>query len=91
MLDSQFIKSLTDLRNDPKSISELAKKADNPVYILDRGKPVSVLMDVKAYEEMVEKLDDVMDALEMKNFEKKNIKKDKWISLEDLKKKHNLT
>lgn len=87
MLNTNLIKSLTDLRNDPKRISKLAQESDNPVYILDRGKPVSVLMDVKAYEEMVEKLEDALDALEMKKFEKIETKKEEWISLVNLKKK----
>jgi len=87
MLNTQLIKSLTDLRSDPKRISKLAQESDNPVYILDRGKPVSVLMDVKAYEEMVEKLEDTLDSLEMKKFEKKKKKNNDWIKHSDLKRK----
>ena len=87
MLDTQNIKSLTDLRKDPKRIAELAQESDNPVYILDRGKPVSVLMDIKAYEEMVDKLEDALDSLEMKKFEKTANKKNDWVSHKELKKK----
>ncbi len=87
MLNTQFIKSLTDLRSDPAQIAQLARQSENPVYILNRGKPISVLMDVKAYEELVEKLEDALDSLEMKAFEKEETKDDEWISHEDLKKK----
>jgi len=87
MLNTQFIKSLTDLRSDPAQITKLAQESDNPVYIFNRGKPVSVLMDIKAYEELVEKLEDALDGLEMKAFEKNEAKEDEWISHDELKKK----
>jgi prevent-host-death family protein len=86
MLNTQFIKSLTDLRSDPAHIAKLAQESENPVYILNRGKPVSVLLDVKAYEELIEKLEDALDSLEMKTFEKKT-RKEKWITHDELKKK----
>jgi len=74
MLDTQYIKNLTDLRLDPAGIIKLTKQSDNPVYIFNRGKPVSVILDVKIYEEMVDRLEDTMDALEMREFEK-NLRK----------------
>lgn len=87
MLNAQFIKSLTDLRNDPKRITILAQESDSPVYILDRGRPVSVLMDINSYEEMMEKLEDALDSLEMKKFEKSKLNKNEWTDHEELKKK----
>ena len=87
MLNSQFIKSFTDLRSNPAQITKLAQESDNPVYILNRGKPVSVLLDIKAYEELIEKLEDALDSLEMKAFEKKVKAEKDWISHKDLKKK----
>lgn len=87
MLDTQYIKNLTDLRLNPAEIIKLAKQSDNPVYIFNRGKPVSVMLDIKIYEEMVDQLEDVMDALEMKEFEKKPKKKTDWITHEKLIKK----
>lgn len=86
MLNTQYFKSLTDLRLDPAKITQLATQSDNPIYIFNRGKPVSVLLDVKLYEDMVEKLEDALDAVEMKTFEKKNNKKN-WISHKQLVKK----
>ena len=84
MLDTQYIKNLTDLRLDPAGIIKLTKQSDNPVYIFNRGKPVSVILDVKIYEEMVDRLEDAMDALEMREFEKKPKKKTGWITQEKL-------
>ena len=87
MFNTQNIKSLTDLRLDPAKITKLAEQTDNPVYILNRGKPVSVLLNVRIYEELMEKLEDALDALEMKAFEKRPKKKGSWISHEELIKK----
>lgn len=87
MLNTQYIKSITDLRLDPAKIMKLASQSDNPVYIFNRGKPVSVLLDVKLYEDMVEKLEDALDALEMKVFEKKKKLKQGWISHKEIIKK----
>ena len=69
MVDIQHIKNLTDLRLDPAGIIKLAKQSNNPVYIFDRGKPTGVMLDITIYEEMVDKLEDTLDALEMKEFE----------------------
>jgi len=88
MLDIQNIKNLTDLRLNPAEVIQLAKQSDNPVYIFDRGKPASVMLDVKVYEEMVDKLEDALDALEMREFEKKPKKKSEWITHEKLVKKY---
>jgi len=54
------------------------------VDIFNRGKPVSVLLDVKLYEDMVERLEDALDAVEMKAFEKKDRSKKDWISHDTL-------
>lgn len=87
MLNTQYIKSITELRLDPTKITQLARQSDNPIYIFNRGKPVSVILNVKLYEEMVERLEDALDAVEMKTFEKKKRSKKNWVSHEALVKK----
>lgn len=87
MLNTQFIKSMTDLRLDPAKITRLAQESDNPVYIFHRGKPVSVVLDVKQYEDLIDKLEDALDAVEMRPFEKKTPSKKGWINQVELKKK----
>jgi PHD/YefM family antitoxin component YafN of YafNO toxin-antitoxin module len=84
MLNTQFIKNLTDLRLDPAKITELAQSSDCPVYIFNRSKPVSVLLNINFYQELIDKLEDALDALEMKEFEKKTRSKENWISHEEL-------
>lgn len=80
MLNTQFIKSITELRLDPSKITKLATQSDNPIYIFNRGKPISVLLDVHLYESMVERLEDALDAVDMKVFEKEKKNKKDWIS-----------
>lgn len=87
MLNTQFIKNLTDLRMDPAKVTELAQRSDNPVYIFNRSKPVSVLLNIKLYQELVDKLEDALDALEMREFEKKGGVKDEFVSHEEFLKK----
>jgi len=84
MLNIQFIKNMTDLRLDPAKITQLARDSDNPVYIFNRGKPVSVLLDIQHYEEMIERLEDALDALEMRRFEKRPKNNKNWIGHEKL-------
>ena len=87
MLNTQFIKNLTDLRLDPAKITKLAERTGSPVYIFNRSKPVSVLLNIKLYQELIDKLEDALDSLEMREFEKKSKKSTEWTSHEDLIKK----
>ena len=64
MITAQTIKGMTDLRVDPVKVARLAK-THGPVYILNRSTPTSVLLDVTDYEELVDRLQDAEDALEI--------------------------
>ena len=85
MLNTQTIKSLTDLRLNPKNILKLAEE-EGAVYILDRSKPKGVVLSLEKYDEMVDLIDDYLDGLEMAEFEKKPKNPKDWISLEEVKK-----
>ena len=84
MLNTQTIKSLTDLRTNPAAITQLAKD-EGPVYIFNRSKPISVLMDLEDYEDLIDRLEDALDAIEIKKL-KKSSKKSDFVSLDELKK-----
>ncbi len=84
MLSSQ-LKSLTDLRSNPLLVSQLAKD-EGPVYILNRNKPISVILDVAEYEELLDRLQDALDVLEIKEL-KKAVKSEDFVSWEKAKKK----
>ena len=49
--------SITDLRRDPSGVLESA--GDMPVAVLNHNKPTAYLLSAKAYETLLEKLDDV--------------------------------
>ena len=61
MLNTQSIKSFTDLRTNPAGLAQLAIDS-GPVYILNRNRPVSVLLDVSQYERLIEELQDSRDS-----------------------------
>lgn len=88
MLNTKSIKSFTDLRLDPAALSKQASE-EGPVYILNRNKPVSVLVDVHEFEGMLEELQDVRDSLWLRDNEDVLVKA-KGMSAEELKKKYNI-
>ncbi len=48
--------SMTDLRRNPSGI--LADAGDSPIAVLNHNKPAAYLLSAKAYEALLEKLDD---------------------------------
>lgn len=91
MLNIHSIKSLSDLRTDPSQVAQLATDTKEPIYIFNRSKPVSVLLDIHVYQDLMEKLEDALDAVEMKQVEKKPIKTRGWMSHKKLKQKLQLS
>lgn len=81
MLSTQ-LRSITDLRLNPLLISRLASD-EGPVYILNRNKPVSVMIDVEEYEELLNQFQDAKDAAEIKKW-KKTAKPSDFISHQKL-------
>lgn len=79
---STNLKSITDLRLDPFAITQLAKD-EGPVYILNRNKPVGVMLDVKEYEQLLDQLQDTLDVAEIKA-RKKIFKATDFVSHDDL-------
>ena len=81
MLSTQ-LKSITDLRANPLLISQIASDT-GPVYILNRNKPVSILMGVAEYENMLDLLQDSKDAVEINEL-KKTAKKSDFVTHDQL-------
>lgn len=79
---SQQLKGITDLRMNPLLICQLASD-EGPIYILNRNKPVSVLMGVREYEKLIDRLEDALDAEEIREM-KKTAKKEDFVSHENL-------
>lgn len=88
MLNTQLIKSFSDMRLDPAGLSRLASDV-GPVYILNRNTPTSVLLDVAEYEKLIEELQDARDGRWLKTNEKKFLRA-KGISDKDIRTKYHL-
>jgi len=79
---STNLKSITDLRLNPFAITQLAKD-EGPVYILNRNKPVGVILDVKDYEQLIDQLQDTLDVVKIKTW-KKTAKAADFVSHDEL-------
>jgi len=84
MLNTKLIKSLTDLRASPAGIAQLAKD-EGPVYIFNRNRPISVVMDIKDYDDLIDRLEDALDAAEVKEM-MKTAKPEDFVPWEKIKK-----
>jgi PHD/YefM family antitoxin component YafN of YafNO toxin-antitoxin module len=62
-----------------------AKKRE-PEIVLRNGKPVAVILDIDAYQEMLESLEDMEDLKMLAEMRKKPLK---FIKLEDFLQEHN--
>jgi len=49
--------SMTDLRRDPKTVMEIVN--DLPIAVLNHNKPAAYLLSAKAYEALLEKIDNI--------------------------------
>ncbi len=52
-----IIKPISDLRNKSKRISELARKANEPIFITKNGEGDMVVMSIAQYSQMQRKLE----------------------------------
>lgn len=50
----------SDLRRDLHGV--LARGLDRPLFVTTRGRAVAVLLDIEAYERLVDRIDDLEDA-----------------------------
>lgn len=72
MLNTQVIKSFTDLRSNPAAIARLAREAGE-VCIVNRSRPelvITTVADYQAKEELLDELLDRLDAIEIKQLQK---------------------
>ena len=48
-----------------------SKNSDKPSYIYENGKPTAVILNLKAYQKMLEQLEDALDVKLVKKLKKK--------------------
>lgn len=63
MIGSIPTTSITDLKANPMSIVEKSKELNHAVYLLNRNKPVAVVMDKEKYENMTELIEQLEEQL----------------------------
>jgi len=66
MLNRELIKNITDLRTDPILVFQASKKKQRPLYIFNRSEPLGVVMDWDEYEKLEQKLEDLIDILDLR-------------------------
>jgi len=55
--------SITDLKANPMSVIGKSKELNEAVYLLNRNKPVAVVMDKEMYEHMIEMIENLEEKL----------------------------
>ncbi|GEK91240.1 type II toxin-antitoxin system Phd/YefM family antitoxin [Alkalibacterium kapii] len=61
MIGSTPTTSITDLKANPMNVIEKSKELNHAVYLLNRNKPVAVVMDKEKYEQMTELIERLED------------------------------
>lgn len=84
MLDFEKTISLTQLKNSPAKALKKIKGSIDPLYILSRGKPVGVLVDVGIYHKLEEAIEDLWAIREVEKIDLN----EPTVSLEEFVKKH---
>lgn len=82
MLNLNTIKSITDLRNNPGAIADLARE-EGPVLIFDRSRPSGVFVSPEQYEDMIDLIDDYLDLQDIK-VRRKQIRRKDLVPLEKI-------
>ena len=78
MIDFSRVFGLTQLKKSPADALKKIQGSSDPLYILSRGKPVGVLLDVDLYHKLEEATEELWIA---KEIEKANLNEEK-VSLE---------
>lgn len=55
--------NISELKKDPTSLFEKAKKAKSGVYIFNRNTPAGIVMSISDYENMVREIDSLQEKL----------------------------
>ncbi len=76
---------VSDLQRRAKTVFEEISKSSEPIIVLNKNKPVSVMMSPEVYEEIIDRLADIQDLADVLEDEKNYDEKD-YISFEEFKK-----
>ena len=85
ILSSTNVKTISDMRENARQLLEQVQKAYGPLYILYRSKPQAVLLSLEEYQKLADLAEDYLDSLKAQEFEARDKKKIKWLSLDEVK------
>lgn len=80
------VKTITNMRENALELLEEAESSAGPIYIFYRSEPRAVLLDLKEYEKLRDMAEDYLDSLKAIEYEKRDVSKEDWVSLKQLKK-----
>ena len=86
MLTTHQIKTISDIRKNPKRLFSELKKNKGPFYLFYRSKLKGVLIDADTFAKLERIAEDYVDAAEAQEFEKLDKKKIAWRDFEEVSK-----
>ncbi len=84
MLTTDQVKTISDMRANPKKLLNELKKGKGPFYLFYRSKLKGVLVNADLYAKLEEIVEDYLDAKEAQGFESKDKSKIEWKGFEDV-------
>lgn len=78
MLTSHQVKTVSDIRKNPKKLLNELKKGKGPFYLFYRSKLKGVLLDADTYAKLEEIVENYLDAKEAQEFESRDKSKIEW-------------
>lgn len=85
MLTADQVKTISNIRQNPKEILNQLAAGKGPFYLLYRSQLKGVMLDLKTYARFQEIAEEYQDSLEAQKLEKIDKKKISWVSHEEVK------
>lgn len=86
MPSASNVKTISDMRENPKDLLKQVNEAYGPLFILYHSQPQAVLLSLEAYQKLAELAEDYIDSLKAQEFEREDKNKIKWVDYEEVKK-----
>lgn len=83
---SRNIKTISDMRENARSLLKEVQRFYGPLFILYRSKPQAVLLSLAEYEKLADFAEDYIDSLKAQEFEEQDKRKIKWVEQEEAQK-----
>ena len=80
MLTADQVKTISNIRQNPKEVLNQLTAGKGPFYLLYRSQLKGVILDLKTYARLQEIAEEYQDSLEAQKFEKLDKKKISWVS-----------